>query len=118
MTLDEKTNDILHDTNPFEETSEIAQAFDRLDSTGTDTEGLNKIDMNARLNRDEIRMCLIIDELTRLGILEGNTLTKMFKRLTVSQNGLGREEKVRLFNGSTDIKRSSWNPMQLFQKRE
>jgi len=122
MSLDDKTNELAR-MNPFEDTSDVAQALDRMDSTGNDTEGLSKIDMNAVLNRDEIRFCLIIDELTRLGILEGNTLTKMFKRLSVSTAnskypaGVGRTQKVQLFQGIEGSKQAS-GLGGLFTKRE
>jgi len=82
----------------FEEQSELRQVMEQLDSDQIDPSTLmSNIDFNTRIDRTEMKNILVIDELTRLGILPKVIgLTRQHKRLAVSIGGEGRKEKVRI----------------------
>ena len=90
----------------FQESTELGQVMDNLDNDVLDSAtGMSKIDFNARLNDMEISSIMIIDELIRLSILPDDIgLTRQKKRLSVSQDGKGREEKVRIVQGDREMK--------------
>jgi len=118
MTLDEKTEQIGREV-PFEEQTELGQVMNNLDDDNVDNKtGMSKIDFNARLGRDEMRNITIIDELQRFGILPNITLTRQFKRLSVSLEGRGREEKVRIVQGEREQESNKGFWGSLFKSRE
>ena len=111
MALDEDIDEIGSSSSPFEDKTEAGEAFDNLDNPAN-------IDVNARLERDEIRGILVIDELTNLHILPNMTLTTQFKKLTISHKGEGRKEKVQLFQGMKDNQSGKSFLGSMFSKRE
>ena len=95
-----KLDDIANEEKLFKEKSEMGEVFENLDQDVTDKDtGMSTIDFNARLREIEISSCLRIDELKRIGILPDMRLTQQKKRLSVSRDGLGREEKVKISGG-------------------
>ena len=105
----------------FQESTELGQVMDNLDNDVLDlSTGMSKIDFNARLQSVEINSIMIIDELVRLGILPKEIgLTRQKKRLSVSQDGLGRKEKVAIVQGDRDQKNGILNSFgSMFQRRE
>ena len=65
---------------------------------------MSKIDMNTRLHPFEINSILAMDTLVALRVLPVSCLafTRQKKRLNVSLNGKGREEKVSLASGKKE----------------
>jgi len=92
--------------NFFKEETELFQVMQNMDSDTVDASTkMSSIDFNARLNSHEIQATLVIDELTRLGILPDNLgLTRQKKRLSISLDGKGREEKVRIVQGEREAR--------------
>lgn len=86
--------------------TELGAVMSNLDSDVTDTlTGMSKIDFNSRLTNQEINCLLIIDELRRLGLLPADIgISRQKKRLSVSKDGKGREEKVRIVQGDREAK--------------
>ena len=84
--------------------SELGEVMDNLDQDHLDKETrMSSVDFNTRLIPFEISSIMIIDELTRLGIFPQEAgLTRQKKRLSVSLNGKGREEKVRIIQGERE----------------
>lgn len=82
------------------ETTELGQVMGNLDNDVID-EGtrLSSIDFNTRLTGDQIKHIMVIDELIRKGLYPDMGLTRMIKRLNVSLQGKGREEKVTIVAG-------------------
>lgn len=90
------------------EQTELGQVMENLDSDKVDDKtGLSTVDFNTRIKGYERGAILINDELQRLGIFtflnsspkpSANTssLTRPFKRLSISLDGKGRDEKVQL----------------------
>lgn len=106
--LDDKIKNLDGRENFLQQDSEMKQVFSNLDNDSTDSTGMSKVDFNARLNDSEIDASIIMDELIRMGILPKTlTLTRTKKRLSISKNGLGREEKVRLVAGDRENKAGS-----------
>lgn len=107
----------------FKDRSELGEVMDNLDQDTLDpTTKMSTIDFNTRLSETEISAVMIIDELTRLGIFPGEAgLTRQKKRLAVSLQGKGREEKVRIVQGERE-NRTGTGVMSrlggLFQRRE
>ena len=91
-TIDTKISELAGKETFFQEDTEVGQAFKNLDSE----EALNK---NTRLRDEEIRGLLSLEGLQDMGILDKNiiTINKSFKELSISKDGKGREEKVRIF---------------------
>ena len=84
--------------------SELGEVMDNLDSdvVSNDTK-MSSVDFNTRLDGFEISTIMVIDELTRMGIFPDRAgLTRQKKRLSVSLQGKGREEKVRIIQGERD----------------
>lgn len=106
-TLDEKVASLeAGGDKPFTEQSELSQVMIQMDSDIVDPKTLmSTIDFNSRLSREEISASLIFDEFVRLGILpSGFGLTRQKKRLSVSLEGKGREEKVAIVNSERENK--------------
>lgn len=85
----------------FKEKSDLGEAFENLDNDKLDRETkMSSIDLNARLTKDQISAILIFDELKRIGLLPQRLeLARQLKRLSISEDGKGREEKVRIAVG-------------------
>lgn len=108
---------------PFKEQTEIGQVFENLDKDIKDPNSkMSHIDFNARLTLHDIRNCIIVDEFLALGILPvGARITRQKKRLSVSQEGKGREEKRDIASASrgADLSgRSGGMISKLFTARE
>jgi len=104
--LDNKVTELVGQEHIFKDKSELGEVMDNLDSDIVDdTTKMSSIDFNARLSSQEVGACLVIDELTRIGILPKTMgLTRQKKRLSVSLEGRGREEKVRIVAGERENK--------------
>jgi len=91
---------------PFFDEAELSQVMRQMDTDIVDPDTkMSSIDFNSRLNREEISASLIFDEFVRLGILpSGFGLTRQKKRLSVSLDGKGREEKVAIVNCEREAK--------------
>lgn len=103
------------------ERTELGEVMDTLDKDVLDPETrMTSLDMNTRLNEIEISAMLVIDALTRLGIFPKELgLTRQKKRLAVSLEGKGREEKVRIVAGDRETKQGGIRSFaQMFQRRE
>lgn len=114
MTLDDNVKNLEEETNiQIKERSELGEVMDSLESDKFDPNTKSSsIDFNARLDHVEISCITIMDELTRLGIFPSDTgLTRQKKRLSVSLQGKGREEKVQIVQGERQ-NRSSGGFMQ------
>lgn len=97
---------------PFKSNTEMGEAFNNLDDN-------SYLDMNSRLSDDEIAACSIIDELQRMGVFPKNAnITKTFKRLKVSQQGKGRQEKVSIVTGARQQKAGGNFLENLFKRRK
>ena len=85
-----------------ENKSEVGEVFKNLDEDIPDEfTQMSNIDFNARLTNIEITNCIVVDELRALGILPENAqITRQKKRLSVSHEGKGREEKVEIASAS------------------
>ena len=103
MALDDKIKDIGQEIN-IQEKTELGEVMQSLDSDTLDTgTGMSSIDFNTRLGATEISSIMIIDELTRLGILPQNLgISRQKKRLAVSLDGKGRGEKVQIVQGQRE----------------
>jgi len=91
-------------TKDLKDKSELGEVFDNLDNdvVSPDTK-MSSVDFNTRLDGFEISTIMVIDELTRMGIFPDRAgLTRQKKRLSVSLQGKGREEKVRIIQGERD----------------
>lgn len=99
--LDDKI-DILNKELIESNKSEVGEVFNNLDNDEPNIKTqMSNIDFNARLTNIEINNCIIIDELRALGILPENAqITRQKKRLSVSQEGKGRAEKVEIASAS------------------
>ena len=97
MTIEEISKEI-----PFKEISEIGEVFKNLEDDTEDPQTrMSNIDFNARLTSMDISNITIIDELIALGILPKEVrITRQKKRLSVSLEGKGREEKVTIASAS------------------
>ena len=121
--LDKVVSNLENTEKPIFEQSDLAQVMNSLDKDAVDTRThMSDIDFNTRLTHNEISACLIMDEFQRLGVLDKRiSLSRQKKRLAVSLDGKGRQEKV-------DIVRSERESVQgtgfmskfkgLFQRRE
>jgi hypothetical protein len=89
---------------PIQEVTELGAVMDNLDNDTQDVHTkMSNIDFNTRLSKDEINCIMVIDELTRLGILpEDIGITRQKKRLSVSLKGEGRKEKVAIVQGERE----------------
>jgi len=105
MTLEENVKK-QGEEHLFQEKTELGTVMENLDSDSVDeSTGMSSIDFNTRLKEVEIGNIIIIDELMRLGILPDKIgLTRQKKRLAVSIEGKGREEKVRIVAGEREMR--------------
>ena len=103
MTLDDTIKDVGREIN-IQEKTELGEVMQNLDSDTLDRETrMSSIDFNTRLGATEISSIMIIDELTRLGILPQNLgISRQKKRLAVSLDGKGRAEKVQIVQGQRE----------------
>jgi hypothetical protein len=95
-----------NDEIKVKEQTELGQVMENLDSDTVDQKtGLSTVDFNTRIKGYERGAILINDELQRLGIFtflnttpvnNTSSLTRPFKRLSISLEGQGRNEKVQL----------------------
>ena len=119
----EKAVDDLSDEHQVQELSELGEVMNSLDNDKIGKDKLSNVDFNTRLNDMEISSIMIIDELANIGLFPADDtgITRRKKRLSVSKDGLGREEKVRIVQGQRD-QQSGQGFMGklggLFQKRE
>lgn len=123
MPLDEDVSKLEGQERMIQKETELGAVMRNLDSDNIDKETkMSDIDFNARLKETEINACLVFDELVRLKILpEKAGLTRQKKRLSVSRDGLGREEKVRIVAGEREQQSGSrgWGKLtSMFQRRE
>lgn len=80
--------------------SELGEVMDSLESDNFDEKRqMSSIDFNAILTGREIKGILVVEELVRLGILPQVLVAHKKKRLSVSQGGTGRQQKVDMFRG-------------------
>jgi hypothetical protein len=123
MELDERVKNMELQERVMHRETELGAVMKNLDSDklNNDTK-MSDIDFNARLKDIEIDACLVFDELVRMGILPSTAgLTRQKKRLSVSKDGLGRQEKVEIVKGDREQKSSGSFASRLgalFQKRE
>ena len=123
MPLEKNIDELLDKEHIFSDKSELGQVMENLDKDIIDNNTkMSSVDFNARLTNSEVNACLIIDELTRIGILpNASGLTRQKKRLSVSKDGLGREEKVRIIAGEREQRRGGGifeGIKNMFQRRE
>ena len=123
MGLDDEVDKLKNTEGFFKQETELGEVMRNLDSDKIDVNTkMSDIDFNARLNREEINACLVFDELVRLGILPSEAgLTRQKKRLSVSMDGKGREEKVRIVQGEREAKQGlkGWDRFSnLFKRQE
>lgn len=87
----------INDSNNF---GDIIREINN-DGIDKDTK-MSKIDMNARLSSIEISSVLALDTLVSMDFLPVGCLkfTRQKKRLSVSLDGKGRQEIVKIFNNS------------------
>ena len=104
----EETIEAIGREQPIQEVTELGEVMRNLDDDLQDkSTRMSNIDFNTRLNSIEINNIMIIDELTRLGVLPSNIgITRQKKRLSVSLKGEGRKEKVAIVQGERDHKGS------------
>ena len=90
----------------FKERSETGEVMDSLDNDKPDTRGQSPIDLNTRLNPLQIKLMSVADEIKEHGINPRQRLTNKIKRLSVSEMGRGREDKVRIATGMLERQKS------------
>ena len=91
------------------EKGELAQTFENLDKDVPDEDGFSTIDMNTILSGNKVSAVTRFDTLIRLGIMpkELASLSKSIKRLSVSQSGTGRAQKVTIAEADRSQKSGS-----------
>jgi len=116
-TLESRVHDIGQEI-PFQETTELGQVFENLDSDKVNVEGRSALDMNSNLTQDQINSITTIDEIKAFGLLPPEVgITTTTKRLSLSKDSLGRKQKVSIVTGQRE--QQSGNVLKrLFQKRE
>jgi hypothetical protein len=94
---DDQNKQVQH----IQEVSDIAQTIKELNDDKLDRVGFSRIDMKSRLLDIEISAILCVDTLVSLSMLpaEVGFLTLKKERLSVSQNGKGRQEVVEIAKG-------------------
>lgn len=85
--------------NLFQETTELGQVMENLDAEDS------KLDFNTRLSGEQIAALLVAEELRDSGILYFIGICNKAKKLSVSKDGQGREEKVRIAAAKTEADR-------------
>ena len=87
------------DSINIEEKTELRQVMDNLDTDTNDRENLSAIDLNANISQEQATGCMIVEELNRLGVLPDVQISRKLKRLSLSVNCIGREQKVQMVVG-------------------
>jgi hypothetical protein len=84
-----------------QESSDMAQTIKELNDDRIDDNGFSKIDMKSRLISDEISAILTIDTLIKMSVFPKDVsfLTLKKERISVSQDGKGRQEIVDISKG-------------------
>lgn len=84
--------------------SDIAQTIKELNADVVASDKFSSIDMKSRLRPIEISGIIAVDSLVTLDFLppEVSFITRSKKRLSVSEDGKGREEVVRISQGQQD----------------
>jgi len=105
----ENAIDDLDDAQQVHELSELGEVMQSLDNDKIDKDNLSNVDFNTRLTGDEISSIMVIDELANIGLFptEDTGITRRKKRLSVSKDGKGREEKVRIVQGQREQQQGS-----------
>jgi hypothetical protein len=86
--------------------SELGEVMDNLDNDNVNPETKQSpIDFNTRLSETNIPHITIVDSVISIGIYPPflKNLTGMIKRLKVSKDGLGRQEKVAIVQGQREL---------------
>jgi hypothetical protein len=86
----------------IKEKSEIGEIFENLDADDiSKISNMPAIDFNTRLTPSMIKGIAVFDEFKAMGIMpRDSTLTLLIKRLHVSLQGKGRQEKVTIASAS------------------
>lgn len=96
---------------PIMEKSELGQVMDTMDSE-------EALERNTRVTRDERANLLVLKELKNMGILpQGVGLVESFMRTSISLDGKGREEKVRMVQGEREQKQDGGFMRKFFGQR-
>lgn len=107
----------------LKEKTELGEVMDSLDKDKLDKDtNMSSIDTNTRLSGSQISSILIFDELQRMGIFSKTcSISRQLKRLAISKNGMGRQEKVEIVKGERMQNNAGGfgqKLMGLFSKRE
>ena len=94
--IEEKTDEIN-----IKETSELGEVMNNLDAENT------KLDFNTRLSQQQIANVIVGECLVNSGIMYFADITTRTKKLNVSRDGQGREEKVRIASGEVEARRGT-----------
>lgn len=92
---------------PVQEPGELGEVMRHMDSDEIEPHtGMSSMDMKARLDRGEIEGISMIDYFVSIRFYSQNALrlTRVLKRLTVSEGGEGRKEKVAIVQGQREHK--------------
>jgi len=120
--LDDLANE-MDDEIKIENKTEIGEVFDNLDADKISRQSnMPMIDFNSRLSDNLISNIAIFDEFKAMGLMpKDSNLTMILKRLKVSKDGKGRQEKVQIAsaNRSADLSgRSGGFMSNLMNRRE
>ena len=100
-----KHGDLEGNVSYIQQSGDIAQSLKILDDDSLDpSTNMSTIDLNAHLNQIEKNGFTVLDYLVSQGVLpiEVLQLSRQGKRLSVSVEGRGREQKVRMATGQLD----------------
>jgi len=113
--LEEITEDLHKQEHIFTEQTELGAVMENLDRDTIDKNTqMSSIDVNTRLTDEEIKACVVFDELRRKKIIpEECQITRQLKRLKISLNGKGREEKVQIVSSDREQKSGTGFGMRL-----
>jgi hypothetical protein len=91
----------------IKESTEMGEVVREINSDKIDGSRMSQIDMKARLHYIEISGILCIDFLVNTNFLPDNCLgfTRQKKRLSVSLDGEGRNDIVKIITGNTENKK-------------
>ena len=98
MTIDKNVEEVQKE-GLFDEKSELGEVMNNLDAEDS------KLDFNTRLSSEQISALLVAEELKESGILYFIGICNKAKKLNVSKDGRGREEKVRIAAAKTEAER-------------
>lgn len=116
-------DDLNNDEQSVHELSELGEVMQSLDSDSEDKNKMSNVDFNTRLNDVEITAMAVCDEFNFMGLFpsDDSGLTRRFKRLNISKDGKGREEKVRIVQGQREQQQGTGIMNKIggmFQRRE